>query len=488
PMLKQQARLIASLVFLLDLALISAAFLLAHLLRSELLPMLGGRWIPGALYPVERYLPLLPLALLLWSALLWSSGRYRSHRTVPVVDEAAAIVRITVTASILFLLIVWAFRLDERLLDDDRLSRIWIALFALLTGTLLLFEKLALRISSRYARAHGFNYRTVLIVGANAGARAIAASILGHRFWGYRVAGFVADEDEPLPPPGSTPAGLPVLGRVSEIGKILESQVIDEVLFAIDRRDFDRFEDLFLALQEQGIITRFALNFFPHARASVQLEDLDGAPLLTFSTGPTSVGGLLLKRTFDVALGALLLVLALPILAVLALALRLSSGNGVLFRQTRCGRGGRLFTLYKFRTMIAGAEARRHEIEHLNEMDGPVFKATNDPRVTRFGRFLRKFSLDELPQLWNVLKGDMSLVGPRPPIPEEVAKYERWQRRRLAMKPGLTCLWQISGRNELDFEQWMQLDLAYIDNWSPWLDFKILARTIPAVLSGRGAS
>ena len=484
-MLKQQARLIATLVFLLDLVLISAAFFLAHALRSHLLPALGGRWIPGALYPVERYLPLLPLALVLWSVLLWSSGRYRSHRTVPVLDEASAIVRITATASILFLLIVWAFRLDERLLDDDRLSRIWIALFAFLTGALLLCEKLALRVSSRYVRAHGFNYRTVLIVGANEAARSIAASILGHRFWGYRVAGFVADDDEPMP---ETLGGLPVLGRVSEIRRIVAAQVIDEVLFAIDRRDFDRFEDLFLALQEQGIITRFALNFFPHAKASVQLEDLDGVPLLTFSTGPTSVGGLLLKRTQDIVLAGVLLVLALPVLAALAALIRLSSSGAVLFRQTRCGRNGRLFTLYKFRTMTADAEGRRREIEHLNEMDGPVFKARNDPRVTRFGRFLRKFSLDELPQLWNVVKGDMSLVGPRPPIPEEVAQYERWQRRRLAMKPGLTCLWQISGRNELDFEQWMKLDLAYIDNWSPWLDLKILLRTIPVVLSGKGAS
>ncbi|MEO8276964.1 MAG: sugar transferase, partial [Thermoanaerobaculia bacterium] len=470
-MLKQQARLIASLVFLLDLVLISAAFFLAHALRSHLLPMLGGRWIPGALYPVERYLPLLPLALVLWSLLLWSSGRYRSHRTVPVFDEAAAIVRITVTASILFLLIIWGLRLDERLLADGRLSRIWIALFSFLAGALLLGEKLLLRLSSRYVRAHGFNYRTVLVVGANASARGLAEAILGHRFWGYRVAGFLADEDEVVPDALLRSPGPQVLGRVSDIGRILETQVIDEVLFAIDRRDFDRFEDLFLALQEQGIITRFALNFFPHARASVQLEDLDGAPLLTFSTGPTSVGGLLVKRALDIVLGGVLLVLSLPLLAVISLTIRFSaSRGGILFRQTRCGRGGRLFTLYKFRTMSEDAEGRRHEIEHLNEMDGPVFKARNDPRVTPFGRFLRKFSLDELPQFWNVVKGDMSLVGPRPPIPEEVAQYERWQRRRLAMKPGLTCLWQVSGRNELDFDQWMKLDLAYIDNWSPWLD------------------
>ncbi len=175
-------------------------------------------------------------------------------------------------------------------------------------------------------------------------------------------------------------------------------------------------------------------------------------------------------------------------MAAIALAIRLTSSGQVLFRQVRCGLNGRRFTLYKFRTMVEDAERRRPELHHLNEMDGPVFKVRRDPRVTRLGRLLRRYSLDELPQLWNVLSGTMSLVGPRPAIPEEVAQYQRWQRRRLSMRPGLTCLWQISGRNDLDFDRWMELDLEYIDSWSPLLDLKILARTVPVVLSGRGAS
>ena len=194
------------------------------------------------------------------------------------------------------------------------------------------------------------------------------------------------------------------------------------------------------------------------------------------------------KRTTDLVLSLVLLGLALPVILLVTIAIKLSAGGAVLFRQRRCGLNGRVFTLYKFRTMCADAEGRRDEVAHLNEMGGPVFKSRYDPRVTRIGRVLRKFSLDELPQLWNVLRGDMSLVGPRPPIPEEVAQYQRWQRRRLSMKPGLTCLWQISGRNEVDFDRWMQLDLEYIDSWSPMLDLKILLKTIPAVLSGRGAS
>ena len=173
---------------------------------------------------------------------------------------------------------------------------------------------------------------------------------------------------------------------------------------------------------------------------------------------------------------------------IIALAIRLSSRGPVLYRQVRCGLQGRRFELLKFRTMVEGADRMQPELAHLNVMDGPVFKAPGDPRVTRVGRWLRRWSLDELPQLVNVLKGDMSLVGPRPPLPEEVERYEPWQRRRLAMKPGLTCLWQVSGRSELDFGTWMAMDLAYIDHWSLWLDFKILLRTVPAVLGGRGAS
>jgi len=484
-MLKQQARLIATGVYLLDLALVSLAFFLAHVLRDTLLPALGLDAFEAGLYPVERYLPLLPLALALWSVLLWSSGRYRSHRTVPLLAEASAILRVTATAAVLFALAVWALRLDERLLGDDRISRSWILLFALLAGLLLLAEKIALRATSRHFRVRGFNFRTVLLVGTNPAARAIAASIRGHRYWGYRVLGFVAGRQESGAP---EPDVQPLLGTVDELPRILAENVVDEVIFSVSRRELDQFENLFLALQDQGILTRFALDFFPHTQAKMVLEELDGVPLVTFSTSPTGVAPLAFKRLVDVALAALLLLLAAPVVLLIASAIKLTSGGAVLFRQTRCGLNGRRFVLYKFRTMVADAHERRHEVEHLNEMNGPVFKASNDPRVTALGRLLRKFSLDELPQLWNVLKGDMSLVGPRPPIPEEVARYERWQRRRLAMKPGLTCLWQISGRNQVDFDRWMQLDLQYIDSWSPWLDFKILAKTVPVVLSGRGAS
>jgi exopolysaccharide biosynthesis polyprenyl glycosylphosphotransferase len=484
-MLKERARILAASIFLLDLSLVAVAFLLAFSLRSWILPRVVPQAFPARFYPLSAYLPLLPMALAIWGALLLLSGRYRSHRTVPLLDEAWAILRVCVTGTVVFTLALYILRIDVRLLGNDQVSRSWVLLLGIFSCLLLLCEKLFLRISSRYVRTRGFNYRTVLIVGTNAAALKIADSIHGHRFWGYRILGFVVNGHSPA---DSWPGRYPILGEIKHIRHIIERHVVDDVIFAVSRRDLDRLEDLFLSLQEQGIRTRFAVNLFPHTQARVELEELDGIPLLSFATGPTSPLPLMAKRLLDVALAALLLLLGLPVVAAIATLIKITSHGDVLFRQTRCGLNGRIFTLYKFRTMVEDAELRRQDLEHLNEMNGPVFKLKSDPRVTAFGRLLRRYSLDELPQLWNVLRGDMSLVGPRPPIPEEVARYERWQRRRLSMKPGLTCLWQVSGRNQIDFDRWMQLDLEYIDSWSPLLDLKILLRTIPAVLSGRGAS
>ncbi|MGH9360361.1 MAG: sugar transferase [Thermoanaerobaculia bacterium] len=483
-MLKERARILTVGIFLLDLALVVAAFLLSWVLRSSILPDLAPGTFPTRLYPLSEYLSLLPLALAIWGVLLLSSGRYRSHRTVPLLDEALAVIRVCVLGAALFTLSLYVGRLDEQVLGD-RISRFWVFLFAVFSCLFLLTEKLALRLTSRYVRSRGLNYRTVLIVGLNDTALEIAESLHGHRFWGFRVLGFVGNGQPPGEPWRSR---YPVLGDLEDIPRIVEHNVVDDVIFAVSRRELDRLEDLFLSLQEQGIRTRFAMNLFPNTQARVELEELDGMPLLSFSTTPTSQLQLMAKRLLDVAVSALILALGLPMVVVIATVIKLTSGGNVLFRQTRCGLNGRFFTLYKFRTMVEDAEERRRELLHLNEMNGPVFKLRTDPRVTAFGRFLRKFSLDELPQLWNVLRGDMSLVGPRPPIPEEVARYQRWQRRRLAMKPGLTCLWQISGRNNLDFDRWIELDLQYIDSWTPLLDLKILLKTIPVVLSGKGAS
>ncbi|MEM8961812.1 MAG: sugar transferase [Acidobacteriota bacterium] len=485
-MLKEQARALFWGVLLLDLALVAVAFVLAWWARAYVLPALMPELLAAPFYPLRLYLPLLLPAVGVWALLLLGSGRYRSHRTVPLVEEAREISRVCLLGMALLALVVYAFRLDQHLLAGDEMSRLWVLLFGLFATVLLLGEKLTLRMLSRYARAKGYNYRTMIIVGTNRGAIDFAESVRDHRYWGYRILGFVAHPNGARP---RVPKPYPLLGTLDELTEIVENNVVDDVVFCVGRRDLDALEDLFLALQEQGIRTRFALNLFPHTKARARLEELDGVPLLTFSTAPEQLVPLTLKRAIDVGLSVLLLVIGTPIIVVIALIIKLSSGGGrILYRQVRCGLNGRRFVLYKFRTMVENAEQQLAELLPLNEMNGPAFKLKRDPRVTTFGRFLRRFSLDELPQLWNVLRGDMSLVGPRPPIPEEVAQYQRWQRRRLSMKPGLTCLWQVNGRNQLDFDRWMELDLQYIDTWSPWLDCKILLRTVPAVLTGRGAS
>jgi exopolysaccharide biosynthesis polyprenyl glycosylphosphotransferase len=220
----------------------------------------------------------------------------------------------------------------------------------------------------------------------------------------------------------------------------------------------------------------------------MELHEFDGFPLLSFSTTPTNEALMFIRRLLDIALASAILLSFGPLFMIpAAILIKLTSPGPILFKQLRCGLNGRQFVMYKFRSMIDNAEQLRVELETLNEMDGPVFKSSRDPRITFIGKILRRFSVDELPQVFNVLRGDMSLVGPRPPLPQEVARYERWHRRRLSMKPGMTCLWQISGRNEVSFEDWMKLDLTYIDNWSLLLDLKILLKTVPVVLMGRGA-
>ena len=246
-------------------------------------------------------------------------------------------------------------------------------------------------------------------------------------------------------------------------------------------------EEVFLLCDEEGVRTRVAVDFFPHVNSTVSLDRFGATPLLTFSAAPYDEIRLLVKRLTDVALAAAGLIVLSPFMAAVAAMIRLTSPGPIIFRQERCGLNGRRFVFYKFRSMVENAEALKPSLEHLNTRQ-TAFKIPDDPRLTSIGRMLRKFSIDEWPQLWNVLRGDMSLVGPRPAVPSEVERYKRWQRRRLRMRPGLTCLWAVSGRDNVDFETWMKLDMQYIDNWSLALDWKILLRTIPRVLTGHGAN
>ncbi len=473
-MLKQKAKFVAFAVYLTEIVLLLLAFFIAYWFRH--LYFLEKY---GPLNSFSHYIWLVYTILPLWSFLFYYFSLYESQRTKTFWKEAWKLAKISFCGTLLLMAIVFVAKADY-------ISRFFVILFGCLSFLFIFIERLILRTFLRAARKRGYNFRNILVIGTGRRAREVAEIIGKNKQWGLKLIGFVSDNpDMKIERVGKAP----ILGHVADLPSMLQRVVVDELIFAVSRKRLEELEEIFLICEEQGIRTRVAVNFFPHMIAKVHLEDLHGVPLLTFTTTPHDELLLAAKRVFDLMIASVVLVALTPILLLIALMIKLTSAGPVLFRQTRVGLNGRHFTLYKFRSMWENAEELRNDIAHLNEMKGPAFKIHKDPRTTWVGRFLRKTSLDEFPQLYNVLLGDMSIVGPRPPLPEEVAKYERWQRRRLSMKPGLTCLWQINGRNKItDFKKWMELDLHYIDNWSLKLDLKIFIKTIFVVLAGRGAS
>jgi exopolysaccharide biosynthesis polyprenyl glycosylphosphotransferase len=476
-MLKQKARAVALGVLAGDLALTAFTLPVAYVMRQVVMPWLLPRGFPQPLHPFEQYFFLLALILPVWGLLLYAAGFYRSHRTLPLGEEIWAAARVAFGGTAILALIVYGLRLDF-------VSRWFLVVFGSANFAFLATEKIALRLTSRWFRTRGYNFRTVLLVGTGRKAVDMAEFFEAHPHWGFRVIGYLDDDNGGEIRRGNRWA---CLGKIADLEAILIGRVVDELIFVIEKGKLGDYEQALMVAERHGVRAHVSLDIFPHVLARPILEELDGVPLLSFTTTPSNPVQLLVKRAVDLAVSLVLFMLTLPVQAIAVIAIKLSSAGPVFFRQTRCGLNGRHFTLLKFRTMYTGAEERLPEISHLNEMSGPVFKSSMDPRLTPVGRILRRFSIDEIPQLVNVIVGDMSLVGPRPPLPEEVSRYEPWQRRRLSMSPGITCLWQVSGRNDLDFHRWMELDLKYIDSWSPMLDVKILLKTVPAVLSGKGA-
>jgi len=475
--LRESVTVVAYRRLVVDVLATAGSFLLAHQLRSHLLPLLLPKLFPGGLFPVSHYLPVLAVVLPVWGVLLAAHRLATPGAMVSLGREVLQLARVVGLG-------VGGVAAASFLLRAQFISRPFLILFALTNFAVLAGLRLAERRTAWGRALVEAPERVVVVVGDGPRAHEVARLVDQHRHWGFRLKGLLTVEGKVE----EASAPYPILGNVANLTDILTGSVVDEVLLAVPTRQLGDLEGALLHCQQLGVRLRVALQPFPHLKPRVEVETLQGVPFVTFSTSPTSPLGLFTKRVVDVVVSAAALVASLPLWPVIALAIRLSSPGPVFYRQQRCGLHGRRFTLLKFRTMAADAEARREEVAHLNVVDGPAFKAPDDPRITPVGRVLRRFSLDELPQLLHVLKGEMSLVGPRPPIPEEVERYQPWQRRRLAMKPGITGLWQVSGRSELDWATWMELDLAYIDSWSLWLDLTILLKTVPAVLSGRGAA
>jgi len=419
--------------------------------------------------------------LLGWAMLVWVGFGYwwEIYDRIEAADPRTILrdaFRQCLLGSALVVLFEYTLRLD--------LSRSFVALFAGFTWFLLcLFRLNAGRILA-YARRGRTHY--VMVVGLGEPARRLGRQLEGAAAYGIRLTGFFADSaGKPATAEIELDASYPV-HALDSLPELLRQRVIDEIIFAVDTNRLGELEEVMLACDEEGVRTRVGVDFFPHVNSQIFLDRLGSYPLLTFSATRPDEIRLLVKRITDLLLGGAALLLLFPFMLLIAALIRLTSPGPAIFRQERCGLNGRRFMFYKFRSMCEDADSMRTSLEHLSQRQ-LALKIPNDPRLTPVGRWLRKFSIDEWPQLWNVLRGDMSLVGPRPAIPEEVEQYERWQRRRLRMRPGLTCLWAVSGRDSVDFETWMRLDMEYIDNWSLALDWKILLRTIPQVLSGRGA-
>jgi len=426
--------------------------------------------------PLPEYWPFLVLTLLLWIAAAWFVRVYESFRTRSIWPEVARIAKALVGVAFVHIAAIFFFRLHE---DVSRLffGAYFVLLFAALTANRVVLRRLA-----RTVRRNGMNTRVFAVVGSGELAHDVVHTVEEHPEWGLLFAGYILEDGSPI-----ASAQELLLGRVSQLGQILDDNVIDEVIFAVPRERLHSVESAFRLCQEQGAGARVCLDLFDATGGHVALGEMDGLPMIAFTRAPTDEVALLCKRAFDVLSSAFAILLFSPAFIVTAIAVKLDSPGPVFFRQVRVGKNGRPFKMLKFRSMHVDAEARFESLRELNEASGPVFKMRNDPRVTRVGRFIRRTSLDELPQFLNVLSGEMSIVGPRPPVPAEVKQYQRWQRRRLSVKPGITCTWQVSGRSDISFDQWMKLDLEYIDTWSLWQDIRICFRTVPAVLLSRGA-
>jgi exopolysaccharide biosynthesis polyprenyl glycosylphosphotransferase len=478
-MFREHAKFYNRLQFAADILFSCAAFPIALWLRTHvvrILPSDLNHLLNPSLLPFQQYFWIIGLAVGSWVVFAYFLGLYR----ISIRRFGWKKIRIILESSVILWLFVgfisFVLKLD--------LSRLLIAFFIICQSAILIGIRILthLRLKRKNQAVSLKHFRNIIIIGTSEKARNMGALISNYSEWGLRILGYIRPDSE-----SETHAGSDVLGSVSDLYNIIENNIVDEIIFAGNRPDLDTLDTILEICKEQGIRFRVAADFFPAKVTKVSMEFIENVPLITFSSAPEHVPSLMVKRLLDIIVSLVMLLISVPFLLIVGAMVRLTSGGPAIYRQVRCGLYGRKFVLFKFRSMREGAEDALWEIKHLNEMAGPVFKMRNDPRVTPLGRFLRKSSIDEWPQFWNVLKGDMSLVGPRAPLPNEVKEYTRWQRRRLSVKPGITCLWQISGRNEIDFHEWMKLDLHYIDNWSLLLDLKILLRTFPVVLFGKGA-
>ncbi|MEX2043530.1 MAG: sugar transferase [Patescibacteria group bacterium] len=469
--MKRSELAISALLVPLDAAAIYGAFMLSYYVRVE-----SGALPVATVLPIEQYALFAVVATAVWLVIFALLGLYRLRSTRRGLTELAKIVAGSFVGTLSIVALIFFLRIDF-------FSR-FVVLFGFLAAIVLLaVTRGAVRLAQQGLFRYGIGVRRAIIVGTGAPAKTLARELTrGGR--GYRILGFVATTRGAK---GKAVSGRPVLGRLRDVPQLLQRYLPDELIDADPRLSGSQKLTVLNATEDTHTDFRFVPSTPELATARVGVAAVGGIPLMTILRTPLEGWGRIGKRALDLGGGALILPFFLALYPFVALAIKLDSRGPVIFKQVRVGRAGKPFTYYKFRGMVDDAEKQLPKLRKHNEVSGPVFKMKDDPRVTRVGKFIRKTSLDELPQILNVLKGDMSLVGPRPPIPSEVKKYNRQQRRRLTIKPGITGPWQVSGRSNIGFDEWMRLDLYYIQNWSLLLDLTILLKTVRAVFGRKGA-
>lgn len=457
-----------------DIIMIVVAFVTSFAMRSQIRAV----FFFGSAQTVDSYYNVMLIAVIVWWLLLSAQKAYSETRRLPLSHDINVIIRTTVLGGIALLGLTYVLTIEIP-------PRGAFGLFVIFVVILLTLNRVFTRYLRAFLREEGSLAKTILVVGSGQKAQRFLTVVRNHAEWSVDLVGFI-EMDRPRV--GMKVMGAKVLGGPEDLPKILHRHPIHEVVFAVPSRQLEECTDMMALCEQEGVNTVILSNFFSSLVAQVETEILYDQPVLVYRTTRHKEWELLVKRLFDIVFSAVMLLLLFPLLAAIAIAIKLSDGGPIFYTWKVVGRDKKRFQGYKFRTMVVDADAMKKKLEAQNEMSGVVFKIKNDPRITRFGHFLRKYSLDELPQLWSVLVGHMSIVGPRPPLESELPLFESWHRRKLSVKPGLTCLWQVSGRSGItDFDEWVKLDLAYIDTWSLWLDIKILLKTIPAVLTGRGA-
>jgi exopolysaccharide biosynthesis polyprenyl glycosylphosphotransferase len=418
--------------------------------------------------------------VVVWHILFSLLGLYHSRRLSTRWSETVDVMKATFLGSTLIFL-------AGLILNLIMITPAFIMVFWAASTAITILSRLGLRYALEWFRHRGRNLRYMLTVGTNPRAVEFARKIEKKSELGYHLIGFVDEEWAGISEFEKT--GFALVSNFSELPVYLRDHVVDEVVISLPMKSFyDETSRIIALCEEQGVIVRFLSDIFNVKLGKVEAVQLEGNSMITVSTGAMKGFPILVKRVMDFIASLILLTILAPFFFIIVLLIKLTSPGTAFFVQERIGLNKRRFRLYKFRTMVSSAEKKLAELEDLNEVSGPVFKIKNDPRITRVGKFLRETSIDELPQLFNVLKGDMSLVGPRPlPVRDYNGFDEDWHRRRFSVRPGITCLWQINGRSNVSFDHWMKLDMEYIDKWNLILDLKILLKTIPAVIHGSGA-